>query len=149
MRLTFKGDYALKIILDLSLTYNQKITQIKDMAKRQDIPEKFLEQIITLLKSAKYIKTVRGPKGGVYLAKPPAKITLGEIIRLMEGPTAPVACVSHSGYTKCTFENKCVFKGVWSQVRDRINDVVDKTTFQDMVEKNNQLHSKHILNYTI
>ncbi|MFH0807668.1 MAG: Rrf2 family transcriptional regulator, partial [Elusimicrobiota bacterium] len=63
MRLTFKGDYALKIILDLSLTYNQKITQIKDMAKRQDIPEKFLEQIITLLKSAKYIKTVRGPKG--------------------------------------------------------------------------------------
>ena len=149
MRLTFKGDYALKIILDLSLTYNQKITQIKDMAKRQDIPEKFLEQIITLLKSAKYIKTVRGPKGGVYLAKPPAKITLGEIIRLMEGPTAPVACVSHSGYTKCTFENKCVFKGVWSQVRDRINDVVDKTTFQDMVEKNQQLNSKHILNYTI
>ncbi|MBU0952034.1 MAG: Rrf2 family transcriptional regulator [Elusimicrobia bacterium] len=149
MRLTFKGDYALKIILDLSLTYNQKITQIKDMAKRQDIPEKFLEQIITLLKSAKYIKTVRGPKGGVYLAKPPAKITLGEIIRLMEGPTAPVACVSHSGYTRCTFENKCVFKGIWSEVRDRINDVVDKTTFQDMVEKNNQLHSKHILNYTI
>ena len=149
MKITFKGDYALKIILDLSLSYNQKITQIKDMAKRQDIPEKFLEQIITLLKSAKYIKTMRGPKGGVYLAKHPSKITLGEIIRLMEGPTSPVACVSHSGYIKCTFENKCVFKGVWAEVRDKINDVVDKTTFQDMVEKNHHLNSKHILNYTI
>lgn len=149
MKISYKGDYALKIILDLSLSYNKKITQIKDIAKRQDIPEKFLEQIITVLKGANYVKTIRGPKGGVYLAKHPSKITLGEIIRLMEGPTSPITCVSTSGYVKCDFEKKCVFRGIWQDLKIKINKVVDGNTFQDMVEKHKKFEKSTAIDYAI
>ncbi|MHB9156279.1 MAG: RrF2 family transcriptional regulator, partial [Endomicrobiales bacterium] len=67
MKISFKGDYATKIILDLALTYTQGISQIKDISKRQDMPGKYLEQIITVLKNARYVNTVRGPRGGVWL----------------------------------------------------------------------------------
>ncbi|MDI6757542.1 MAG: Rrf2 family transcriptional regulator [Endomicrobiia bacterium] len=149
MKISFKGDYALKIILDLALTYNGEITHIKDISKRQDIPEKFLEQIIVILKRAKYVKTVRGPKGGVFLAKHPSKITLGEIVRLIDGSTAPIACVSCSAYLKCSFENKCVFKKVWAEARERTNDIVDKTTFRDMVKDATKMEPRGALEYSI
>ena len=149
MKISFKGDYALKIILDLALSHGNGITQIKDISKRQDIPEKFLEQIITTLKGAGFVKTVRGPKGGVFLAKPPANITMGEIIRLMEGPTSPIACVSKSGHAKCGYEKLCAFKGYFAEIRDRINDVVDKTNFQEISEKSKKLNSPQVVDYCI
>ena len=149
MKVSFKGDYALKIILDLSLSYNKGITQIKDISKRQDIPTKFLEQIITTLKGAGYVKTVRGPRGGVFLAKPPSKITMGDIIRLMEGPTSPITCVSVSGYDKCSYEKKCAFRGYFAEIRDRINDVVDKTTFKDIADKAGKLNHQEAPDYSI
>lgn len=149
MKISYKGDYALKIILDLAMTYNQGITQIRDISKRQDIPERFLEQIITILKGAGYVKTMRGPKGGVYLAKEPGKITVGQIVRLIEGPTSPITCVSRSCHVKCNFENKCVFKDMWADVRDRINDVVDKVTFSDLVEKEKSRHPSALMDYSI
>ena len=135
MKVSFKGDYALKTILDLSLNYGKGRTQIKDISKRQDIPLKYLEQIVSMLRGAKYVITQRGAKGGIELSKPPSKIHLGEIIRLMEGPTSPITCVSCSGYKRCSFENKCVFTDIWRTIRDRTNEVVDKTTFDDMVQR--------------
>ena len=149
MKISFKGDYATKIILDLALTYNNGITQIKDIAKRQDIPEKYLEQIVTVLKNARYVNTIRGPKGGVVLAKHPSKITLGEIVRLMEGPTSPITCVSKSAHAKCAFQQKCALIGVWRDVRDKINEVVDNITYQDIVERARALESKSAPNYDI
>lgn len=149
MKVSFKGDYALKIILDLSLHFSQGITQIKDISRRQDIPGKFLEQIITTLKGAGYVKTVRGPKGGVMLAKPPSQITMGEIIRLMEGPTSPITCVSKSNHTKCNYEKKCALRGYFELVRDRINDVVDNTSFQDIADKAKKLHTADAVDYSI
>ena len=149
MKVSFKGDYALKIILDLSLNYDKGIVQIKDISKRQDIPTKFLEQIITTLKGAGFVKTVRGPKGGVFLSKTPSKITMGEIIRLMEGPTSPITCVSNSGHDKCSFEKRCALRCYFAEVRDRINDVVDKTTFQDIADKARQLNSSSVIDYSI
>jgi Rrf2 family protein len=139
----------LKIILDLALNCGNGITQIKDISRRQDIPEKFLEQIITTLKGAGYVKTVRGPKGGVFLSKPPSKITMGEIIRLMEGPTSPIACVSKSGHAKCSFEKLCAFRGYFDEIRTRINDVVDKTNFQEIADKSKKLHRPEALDYSI
>jgi Rrf2 family protein len=138
MKISFKGDYALKIILDLAINHGQGITQIRDIAKRQDIPERFLEQIITLLKGAGFVKTVRGPKGGVLLAKDPSKITMGQIIRLIEGPTSPITCVSRTCHVKCSYETKCVLRDVFENVREKINDVVDNTTFKDLVEAENK-----------
>lgn len=149
MKISFKGDYALKIILDLSLNYGRGLTQIRDISKRQDIPEKYLEQIIMILKGANYIRTQRGAKGGIFLAKPPSKITLGEIIRLMEGPTSPITCVSTSAYTKCGFEKKCVFRDVWLDIKNKINDVVDQTTFEDMVEKVREFQGERVVDYVI
>jgi Rrf2 family transcriptional regulator, cysteine metabolism repressor len=149
MKISFKGDYALKIILDLSLSHGHGISQIKDISRRQDIPEKFLEQIITTLKGAGYVKTVRGPKGGVFLSKPPAEVTLGEVIRLMEGPTSPITCVSKSCRAKCSYEKKCAFRGYFETIRDRINDVVDNTTFQEIADKAKKLDSRETHDYVI
>jgi Rrf2 family protein len=148
MKISYKGDYALKIILDLALTYG-RITPIRDISKRQDIPEKFLEQIITILKGAGLVKTVRGKNGGVALAKPPALITLGEVIRLVEGFTSPISCVSGSAYSRCNFEHRCAFRQVFDDIRGRINAVVDHTTFQDIVEKTRQLEADAPIDYVI
>jgi Rrf2 family protein len=149
MRISFKGDYALKIILDLAATYNKGVARIRDISKRQDIPEKFLEQIIIILKRGGYIKTVRGPRGGVSLAKHPSEITLGEIVRLMDGSTAPIACVSCSAYLKCDYESRCAFKKVWAEVRQKTNEIVDKTTFQDMVTEANKMEPHGAIEYNI
>lgn len=149
MKISFKGDYALKIILDLSLHFGKGVAQIKDISKRQDIPEKFLEQIITALKGAGLVKTVRGPKGGVMLARPPSEITMGEVIRLMEGPTSPITCVSRSCRTKCTYEKKCALRGYFETIRDRINDVVDRTTFEEIAAKARKLEAPDAHDYVI
>jgi Rrf2 family transcriptional regulator, cysteine metabolism repressor len=139
MKISFKGDYALKIILDLALTHGQDWSQMKDIAQRQDIPLKFLEQIVLALKAAGYISTSRGRKGGVALAKAPERITLGEIVRLIDGPTSPIACVSTTGYRACGFEARCVFKTVFQEIKERTNAVLDQTTFAEMAERTRQV----------
>lgn len=149
MKISFKGDYALKIILDLALQYDRGIIPIKEISKRQDIPERFLEQIVTILKGAGYVKTVRGPRGGIGLTKKPADIRMGDVIRLMEGPTAPIACVSRSGYAPCGFEKRCALRSVFSAVREKTNEIVDNTTFEDLVHKTHQLQHSHIVDYSI
>ncbi len=149
MKITFKGDYATKIVLDLSVRYGRGAIRIRDIAKRQDIPQKFLEQLVTILKSAGYIKTSRGPSGGVSLAKDPADITLGEIVRLMEGTTSPITCVSKSAPARCSFERRCVLIGVWREVRDRINEIVDHITFRDLAKREHELESSNVSDYNI
>lgn len=139
MKISFKGDYALKIILDLALSFGQDRSQMKEIAGRQDIPLKFLEQIVLTLKAAGYIRTSRGRKGGIALARPPDQITLGEIVRSIDGSTSPIACVSTSGYRACGFEPHCAFKPVFGEIKERINAVLDHTTFRDMVERTRQL----------
>jgi len=135
MRISFKGDYALKTLLDLALNTNKGPVKIHDIAKRQDIPLKYLEQILLLLKGGGYVNSKRGQDGGYFLKKPAGKITLGEIVRLTEGYTSPITCVSKSCYTKCTDEVRCPFKDTWGQVRDAVNEIVDKTTIEDIAKK--------------
>jgi len=135
MKITYKGDYALKILLDLSLNYGSELVQIKDISERQDIPIKYLEQIILILKGAGYIVSKRGPRGGVSLSKPPEKIRVGDIVRLMEGTTAPITCVSRTSPSKCNFYRQCPFVDLWTDIRDYTNKVIDGTTFADIAEK--------------
>jgi Rrf2 family protein len=149
MKITFKGDYALKIILDLAMNYNNSVTPIKDISRRQDIPERFLEQIITILKGANYVKTVRGPRGGVRLAKDPGRISVGEIIRLIEGPTSPISCVSKTGYSHCDFEKRCAFHAMFREIRDKINAVVDETNFAEMVKRTRDIEGEAVPDYMI
>lgn len=149
MKISFKGDYALKTILDLAQYHKQGLVQISDIAKRQDIPLKYLEQILLVLKGAGYVQSKRGPEGGYLLSKMPKEITLGEIVRLMEGPTSPITCVSRSAYNKCNDERKCPFRGIWLEVKESIDKIVDNTTFEDMIKRVEEMKRKTTADYSI
>ena len=102
MKLTKRGEYGLKALIDLAaLDDPQAATQIKDIARRQQIPVKFLEQILLTLKNAGVLRSRAGLGGGYYLARPPAEITLGQVVRLLDGPLAPIPCVSQMAYERC------------------------------------------------
>ncbi|MEI7640520.1 MAG: Rrf2 family transcriptional regulator [bacterium] len=139
MKISYKGDYAIKALVLLSTKYDpnnvDSYCQLSEISKTQDIPLKFLEQILLILRNAGYIRSRRGANGGYALAKAPATITLGEIIRLTDGSTAPIACVSKSCYQYCNFEKKCVLKPIWEEVREKISDVIDNITFFDLSMK--------------
>jgi Rrf2 family protein len=140
MKVTYKGDYALKTILDLSYFYNRNfIVPLVDIAKRQNIPENYLEQIMLKLKGSGYVDSKRGIGGGFFLTKSPKEITIGDVIRIIEGPIEPIACGKKIHDDSCGEESQCVFREVWLKVTDNISAVVDQVTFEDMMQRNDEL----------
>src|SRR3989338_6044675 len=115
MRITYKGDYATKTILDLALHYGNGVVTIHEIAKRADIPIKFLEQVLLDLKKGGFVESRRGKVGGYFLAKPPAKIKLGDVVKFIDGPIEPIACIER-GYSGCNDLYRCVFRKVWQEV---------------------------------
>jgi Rrf2 family protein len=134
VRITYKGDYALKALLDLALHYDQGLSTIHDIAKRINAPGKFLEQVLLELKNGGFVESRRGKVGGYLLAKAPLQITLGEVLRFIDGPTEPIACVE-KGYTGCTDLYKCVFRRIWLDVGKATSEIVDKITFEKLVNE--------------
>ncbi len=134
MRITYKGDYALKVILNLSLHYGGGLVTIHDLARRLDIPVKFLEQILLDLKRGGFLQSRRGKIGGYSLAKAPAKIKLGEVIRFIDGPVSPVACVDKS-YKGCSDITTCVFREIWQRIAASTAAIIDNITFEDLTKK--------------
>jgi Rrf2 family protein len=142
MKITFKGDYAIKSLLFLARKYEEhadEYYQISEISRDQDIPLKFLEQIFLLLRKAGYLKSHRGTKGGFALNRPPREIHLGEIIRLIDGPLSPIACVSESAYQPCDFEPRCVLRPLWAQVNRSVSALLDPVTFSDLVSREKKL----------
>ena len=140
MKITYKGDYALKTILDLSYYYNRNgVVPLVDIAKRQNIPENYLEQIMLKLKGSGYVDSKRGIGGGFFLTKSPKEITIGDVVRVMEGPIEPIACGKKNHDDSCGEESQCVFREVWMKVTDKISSVVDQLTFEDMMQRNDEL----------
>ncbi len=133
MKLSTRGEYASQAILDIALHQQQGPVKIKEIAERQEIPLKYLENILLTLQRAGLARSKRGPKGGYYLSRPPEAITVGEIIRAMDGPLAPIHCVSVSAYERCPRESVCGLKWLWKRVRDNIADILDSTTVADVV----------------
>lgn len=133
MKISTKGRYALRLMLDLALNNTGEYITIKSIAARQDISEKYLEQIISLLNRAGYVKSIRGAQGGYRLAKNPAEYTVGMILRLTEGSLAPVECLEDSN--ECNRNNGCVTRDVWVELYAAICSVVDHITLQDLVDK--------------
>jgi Rrf2 family transcriptional regulator, cysteine metabolism repressor len=132
MKITYKSDYALKAVLDLALCYESgEPVGIHDTAKRIDAPVKFLEQIFSGLKTHGIIESRRGSSGGYLLAKPPSKITIGEIIRLIEGPTEPISCVRQD-YTGCRELYSCVFRKIWQDIHLATSQIIDNVNFKDL-----------------
>lgn len=134
MRITYKGDYALKTILDLALHYGNSPITIHELAKRADVPIKFLEQILLDLKRGGFVESRRGKIGGYLLAKPPSQIKVGEVVRFIDGPIEPVACVDKS-YKGCNDIKTCLFRGIWKDVSAGISKVVDNITFEDLTKR--------------
>ena len=138
MKITYKGDYALKALFQLALRYNEGemgVMSINDIAKLGDMPVKFLEQILLILRRGNFVKSKRGINGGFVLARPPKEITIGEVIRFIEGPIEPISCIREECYKGCKDVASCIFRDVWKEVRDAISSVVDTVTFEDLVMK--------------
>jgi Rrf2 family cysteine metabolism transcriptional repressor len=135
MRLSTKGEYASRAMLELSLRRADGPLHIKDISAAQDIPERFLEQILLLLKRAGYLRSRKGPNGGYVLAKPPEKISVAEVIRVMDGPLAPIDCVSVTAHQVCPHEDACGLKSLWKETRDAIAAILERTTFADLVDR--------------
>lgn len=146
MKITFKGDYALKAVLDLARHYRSGLITIHDIAKRIDAPVKFLEQVLLELKRGGFIESRRGKIGGYLLSRSPDKITIGEIVRFIDGPIEPIACVK-DGYSKCGDICSCVFRNIWNKVYEETSNIIDNITFEDLVTKIES--EKRILAYSI
>ncbi len=131
MKLSKRGDYALRALVSLSMSYPD-VVPIAEISEKEVVPLKFLEQILLLLRNLGYVRSRMGPKGGYYLAKPPSAITLGEVIRSVDGPLAPISCVSHTAYEKCAQQGNCRLRMVLNEVRDDIAKRLDSVTFADI-----------------
>lgn len=134
MRITYKGDYALKTILELTLHYGRDLVTIHDLAKRSDIPIKFLEQILLDLKRGNFVESRRGKVGGYLLSRHPSRIKVGDVIRFIDGPIEPIACVE-KGYSGCKDIYKCIFSKIWQEIAKATSDIVDNITFEDLADK--------------
>ena len=135
MKITYKGDYALKTLLELALNYNKGVMSIEELAEKGDIPKKFLEQVLLSLKKAGFVDSKRGVDGGYFLARPPEAITIGEVVRFLEGPIEPISCAGKKDYPECKDFPYCVFKDIWSQVAIATSLVVDTVTFAELVRR--------------
>lgn len=132
MTISTKGRYALRIMIDLADHIGETI-KLKDIASRQGISEKYMEQIIAVLNKAGYVRSTRGAQGGYQLVKAPKDYTVGMILRLTEGSLAPVECLAENALP-CEREGRCATIEVYKRIYDAVNDVIDKTTLEDLIE---------------
>ncbi|PLR98921.1 transcriptional regulator [Bacillus sp. T33-2] len=136
MKVSSKGEYALRALICLGRNPDS-IMQTFDIAESTLVPVNYLEQILLLLKRNGYVQSKRGVNGGYKLAKNRGDIVIGEVIRNIEGPLAPMGCVSIRAYEPCPLENKnCLLKPLWALVRDTVADLLDNTTLEDLIEGN-------------
>ncbi|MGI8955859.1 MAG: RrF2 family transcriptional regulator [Chthoniobacterales bacterium] len=138
MNLSKRSEYALRALIDLGIAreLGRPILQVSELASKEKLPIKFLEQILTQLRVAGYVETKRGKHGGYSLAKPTSRIKLGAVIRLLDGPLAPIACVSQTAYERCTCpdEAHCGLRMLMLDVRNSIARILDRATLGQIVE---------------
>ncbi len=134
MKISTKGRYALRLMLDLAIHSNGEYISIKSISQRQGISEKYLEQIIKMLSKENLVESTRGKQGGYRLTREPKDYTVGEILRVAEGSLAPVICLENDE-NPCEHCMDCVTIEIWQKVLDAVNEVVDSITLQYLVEK--------------
>ena len=135
MKLSQRGEYALRALLVLGMNHGPEVVRIRDIAQQQNIPRRFLEQILNDLKSAGFVQSRRGVAGGYRLQRAPDEISLADIIRHLEGPLAPVGCVSVNYYQRCSCpdEAKCAIRSVMQEVRDAIVGALQGVTVSHLL----------------
>ncbi len=135
MRVSKKTDYALRALFTLVDHYGGQPIPIRELARRNDAPKRFLEQIMLALKSQGWVDSSAGIRGGYFLARNPAKITMGEVVRHFDGILAPIDCVSVTGYQRCSQESVCRFRRVFYDVRNYVASLMDQTTLAEVAKR--------------
>ncbi len=137
MKLSLRGEYALRALLVLGLNYSEDVVRIQAISEQQNIPKRFLEQILNDLKSAGVVRSKRGVAGGYRLARKPEEITLASIVRHIEGALAPVSCVSERFYEKCSCpdESRCAIRSVMAEVREAVVKIAERVTIAELCER--------------
>lgn len=146
MKISTKGRYAVRVMLDLAVYDTGEYIKVRQIAQRQGISEKYLEQIIAVLNRAGYVKSARGAQGGYRLAGRPEDYTVGMVLRLTEGSLCPVACLEDE-VNECPRCDTCETLGVWKELNEAINKVVDKVTIGDLAQR--RLAREDAMNYSI
>jgi len=144
MKLSTRTRYGIRAILELAGNYQKGPLQLKIVAKRQDIPVKYLEQIMTILRCGELVRSIRGPRGGYMLAKAPNQIRLSDVFDCLEGSVTTVECIEDENY--CPRNADCIAKQLWTQVQNAIRNVLYSVTLQDLLD---QAKDKGGLNYQI
>ncbi len=140
MKLSTKGRYGLKAMFDLAINYGEGPIALNNIAERQNISVHYLEQLISPLRKSGLVKSVRGAQGGYMLSDKPGNITVGDVIRTLEGPIAPADCVMNDEESDCSRADQCITKTIWEKIKYSIDNVIDSITLQNMVDDYKKMH---------
>jgi Rrf2 family protein len=149
MLVSQKCQYALRALFELSKRYGQGPVKNADIAEAQAIPSRFLEVILGQLRRAGFVESRRGNAGGYYLTRDPASMTVGDVIRVMQGPVGPVVCVGTVSAKDCPLYGNCVFLPMWQKAKEALLNVYDSTTFQSLVDEELESAGAFVPCYTI
>jgi Rrf2 family protein len=133
MKLTMKGDYGLRAMLDLAAYYGQGPIESADIARRQYIPEQYLDQILMALRKEGLVKSIRGPKGGHMLAKSPAQITMAQVMQALEGYVPPMECLPNPAF--CKLSPGCALREVWQKIDEMTQQILVSTTIEELAQR--------------
>ncbi len=144
-----KCQYAIRAVFELARRHGEGPVKISDIAEAQAIPLRFLEVILSQLRRVGLVQSKRGAEGGYLMARRPERVTVGEIVKFMEGPQVPVACMTDKDAGGCILYGNCVFIGMWKRVAKAVSEVYDETSFQDLVDDETKMRSTASLTYSI
>lgn len=149
MKLSTKGRYGLRAMLDMAQNEEEGPIASHTIAQRQEISERYLEQLLIPLKQAGLVKSIRGSQGGYVLGRAPKDISVGDIIRVLEGPLAPVDCVNEVNPDECKRSDYCVTRIIWAKVRDSVAEILDSYSLEDLVKESQQMGKPGEINLKI
>lgn len=148
MNVSQKCQYALRALFELAKRSRSRPTTVGDVAKAQAIPARFLESILGQLKQGGFVVSRRGARGGFFLAVEPSELSVGDIIRFVDGPVAPVKCIA-GGKAECELYGRCAFMGMWDRARGALTEVYDTTKFSDLIEAEQAIDGENASSYCI
>ncbi|MGN1266547.1 MAG: RrF2 family transcriptional regulator [Dorea sp.] len=140
MKLSTKGRYGLRAMIDLARYSEEEPVSISSVASRQGISERYLEQLVSLLKKSGLVKSIRGASGGYVLAKDASEISVGDVLRALEGSLEPVQCAAFYSENGCMASDGCVTKYVWKKINESINQTVDEIKLDELVKESKSLN---------
>ncbi|UQZ89322.1 Rrf2 family transcriptional regulator [Deltaproteobacteria bacterium Smac51] len=135
MSISVKCQYGLRALFELAKRKDQGLVRLQDVAEAQEIPQRFLENILNQLRQGGFVESRRGKDGGFVLLRTPSQITIGDIVKFIDGPIYPVECAGKTPVRKCSFQGRCVFSSLWDEARHALERVYEKRTLQDLLDE--------------